>query len=471
MKFILKAAALWPLAILLSLSLSAQEKPNIVFLFADDAGYADFGFQGSKTMITPNLDRMAKQGVRFQQAYVSHPTCGPSRAGILTGRHQNRFGFEENNVPGFMSAVSAADNEEMGLPLEEKTMGEYMKSIGYRTGYFGKWHQGGADRFHPLQRGFDEFFGFRGGARSYFPYEKTPAEVQNKLERNFGNFAEHEGYLTDVLGAEAADFIDRHQKEPFLVFLAFNAVHTPMDATPEDLAKFPQLKGARQQVAAMTLALDRACGVVLDKLEELGLAENTIVVFSNDNGGPTDRNASSNYPLSGTKSTYLEGGIRVPFVMRWPARLPAGTTYPQPVSTLDLLPTFYAAGGGSVEDIKDADGVDLTPFLTGEQFGRPHKTLYWKRESRAVVRDGDWKLIRYGDRPAELYYLPEDESENKDLASAHPEKVRKLYKMLFDWEMTLERPRWLLGRKYEGMDVKRSDTYRDQSKLFAEERN
>ncbi len=471
MKFILQVLAVILLITAVSSPMVAQEKPNIVFLFADDAGYADFGFQGSKTMVTPNLDRMTKQGVRFAQAYVSHPTCGPSRAGILTGRHQNRFGFEENNVPGFMSAVSAADNEEMGLPLEEKTMGEYMKSIGYRTGYFGKWHQGGADRFHPLQRGFDEFFGFRGGARSYFPYEKTPAQVQNKLERNFGDFAEHEGYLTDVLGEEAADFIDRNQKNPFLVFLAFNAVHTPMDATPEDLAKFPQLKGARQQVAAMTLALDRACGMVLDKLEELGLAENTIVVFSNDNGGPTDRNASSNYPLSGTKSTYLEGGIRVPFVVRWPARIAAGTVYPNPISTLDLLPTFYAAGGGSVEDMEGTDGANLIPYLTGEQFGRPHQTLYWKRETRAVVRDGDWKLLRYGDRPAELYYLPEDAGENNNLASEHPEKVRRLFKMLFDWEMTLERPRWLLGRKYEGMDVKRSDTYRDQSKFFAEERN
>ncbi len=453
-------------------SLQAQEKqPNIIFLFADDAGYADFGFQGSKSMITPNLDQLAKRGVRFLQAYVSHPTCGPSRAGIMTGRYQHRFGYEENNVPGYMSAVSAADGIEMGLPLEEKTMGDYMKSLGYRTAYFGKWHQGGADRFHPLKRGFDEFYGFRGGARDYYPYEEVPNEVQNKLERNFGDFKEHEGYLTDVLGEETAQFMERNKDEPFFAFLAFNAVHTPMDALPEDMAKFSQMEGKRQRVAAMTLALDRACGTVLDKLEELGLTENTIVVFTNDNGGPSNANASSNYPLSGVKSTYLEGGIRVPFLMSWPNRVKAGTTYDNPISTMDLLPTFFAAGGGDVADVTPTDGVDLIPYLTGNQYGRPHQRLFWKRDVRAVVRDGDWKLIRFGDRPAELYYLPDDEREQNNLAMAQPERVRELFKVLFDWEMTLERPRWLLKRQYERMDVERRIEYRDQSKLFQEERN
>ncbi|TXF87978.1 sulfatase-like hydrolase/transferase [Neolewinella aurantiaca] len=447
-----------------------QERPNIVFLFADDAGYADFGFQGSSTMKTPNLDKLAKRGVLFRQAYVSHPTCGPSRAGILTGKYQQRFGFEENNVPGFMSEVSASDGDEMGLPLEEKTVGDYLKSIGYRTGYFGKWHQGGADRFHPTKRGFDEFYGFRGGARAYYPYERTPREAQNRLERNFGEFKEHEGYLTDVLGDETARFIERHKNQPFFAFLAFNAVHSPMDANPDDMAQFPQLEGNRKKVAAMTLAMDRACGVVLDKLEELGLAENTIVVFSNDNGGPSNVNASSNYPLSGVKSTYLEGGIRVPFLLSWPSRIKAGTEYDHPISTLDLLPTFFAAGGGEPGKVTDTDGVNLIPYLTGENFGRPHQRLFWKRDVRAVVRDGDWKLIRFGDRPAELYYLPDDESELNNLAAAQPARVRELFNLLFEWEMTLERPRWLLKREYELKDVERRIKYRDQVKLFSEER-
>lgn len=448
----------------------AQGKPNIVLLFADDAGYADFGFQGSKTMKTPNLDKLAGQGVRFAQGYVSDPTCGPSRAGLITGKYQQRFGVEENNVPGFMSEVSAADGAEMGLPTEEKTMGDYMQSLGYRTAYFGKWHLGGADRFHPTKRGFDEFYGFRGGARSYFAYPNEPREPLNKMERGFGNFEEPKGYLTDELGDEAVRFIAKNKDRPFFAFVAFNAVHTPMDAKPEDLAQFPQLKGDRKIVAAMTSALDRACGKVLDKLDELGLAENTIVVFTNDNGGPTDKNASSNYPLSGTKSNHLEGGIRVPFLMRWPGKIAPNSLYRRPVVTLDLLPTFFAAGGGDGDAILDIDGVDLLPFIQGQKQERPHQRLYWKKDARAAMRYGDWKLIRFPDRPAELYNIAEDERELNNLAAVYPEKVRKMYKMIFQWESTLERPRWLLKRKFENVDIDRMDAYRDQSQFFQEER-
>lgn len=450
---------------------NAQSKqPNIVFLFSDDAGYADFGFHGSNTMITPNLDKLAREGVRFTQAYVSDPTCGPSRAGILSGKYQQRFGFEENNVPGFMSPVSGVDDEEMGLPVDLPTMGDYMSSIGYRTAYFGKWHLGGLDAFHPTERGFDEFYGFRGGARSYFPYQNATRQGVNRLERDFEGFAEHAGYLTDALGDATVDFIEKNKDGPFFAFVAFNAVHTPMDAKPEDMEKFPNLKGKRQKVAAMTLALDRACGKIMDRLKELGLAENTIIVFSNDNGGPTDKNASSNYPLSGTKSNHLEGGIRVPFVVRWPGQFEAGTKYHLPVSTLDLLPTFFAAGGGNVDTIVDIDGVNLVPFVKGDNDARPHQRLYWKRDVRAAVRDGDWKLIRYADRPAELYYLPKDTPEEKNLAAVYPGRVKKMFKMIYDWESTLLRPRWLLKREFDNVDVERMDKYRDQAKLFSEER-
>lgn len=449
----------------------AQQKPNIVLFFSDDAGYADFGFHGSKTMKTPNLDKLAKEGMRFRQGYVSDPTCGPSRAGLITGRYQQRFGFEENNVPGFMSSVSAADGDEMGLPLEETTMGDYMKSLGYQTAYFGKWHLGGADRFHPTKRGFDEFYGFRGGARDYFPYEKDPGDPQRKLERGFGNFTEHQGYLTDVLAEEAAVFIQKNKDQPFFAFVSFNGVHTPMQATEEDLKQFPELTGNRKIVAAMTLAVDRACGKVLDKLKELGLEENTLVVFTNDNGGPTDRNASSNYPLSGTKSNQLEGGLRVPFLMRWPGKIPASSVYPHPVITLDLLPTFFEAGGGDSDSLLQLDGVDLLPYLQGNKKERPHQRLFWKRDVRAVARAGDWKLIRFADRPAELYQIVDDPREQNNLAAVYPEKVKKLYKMVFQWESTLERPRWLLQRKYENYDIERMDEYRDQSKFFKKERN
>ena len=449
----------------------SQKQPNIILLFADDAGYADFGFHGSKTMKTPNLDKLAKQGVRFTQGYVSDPTCGPSRAGIITGKYQQRFGFEENNVPGFMSDVSAADNEEMGLPVEEKTMGDYMKKIGYQTAFFGKWHVGGADRFHPNKRGFDEFYGFRGGARSYFEYKNEPREPLNKMERNFKNYEEPKEYLTDALAAETVSFIEKNKNKPFFAFVSFNAVHTPMDAKPEDLKQFPNLEGNRKIVAAMTLALDRACGEILDKLEELGLDENTIVVFTNDNGGPTDKNASSNYPLSGTKSNHLEGGIRVPFLIKWPGKIKPNSRYNYPISTLDLLPTFFAAGGGDVNTILDIDGVDLLPFVQGSKKERPHQMLFWKKQARAALREGDWKLIRYPDRPAELYNISDDPRELNNLAVIYPERVKKMYKLIFQWESTLERPRWLLKRKFENVDIDRMDAYRDQSKFFQEERD
>ncbi len=445
---------------------NTPSKPNIVFIISDDAGYADFGFQGSQLMKTPNLDGLAAEGVRLTQGYVTDATCGPSRAGLMTGKYQQRFGYEEINVPGFMSQNSALDGDDMGLPLEQKTMANYLKDLGYSTGAFGKWHLGNADRFHPLKRGFDEFYGFRGGHRSFFEYknltelEKDPIFLDKRIERGFGDYQEPKGYVTDVLGDEAVSFIQRHKDQPFFVYLAFNAVHTPMDAKAEDLRQFPLLSGTKKELAAMTLAMDRAVGKVLVSLTELGLAENTIVVFTNDNGGPSNHNASNNFPLSGTKSNFLEGGIRVPFVVRWPAKLPKNTVYNYPVSTFDLLPSFYVAGGGKVQSAFGWDGVDIMPHLSGLNKARPHQELFWKKESRAVYRDGDWKLIRHPDRPAELYLLSKDVGEQHNLASKYPQRLEKMYKKLFAWEMTLERPLWLLKRKYEREDVDRMDVYR-----------
>lgn len=443
--------------------------PNIILLFADDAGYADFGFQGSQEMKTPHLDRLAKQGVRCTQAYVTAAVCGPSRAGLLTGRYQQRFGYEENNVPGYMSA-SGLDGVDMGLPLGEVTVADHLQRLGYRTALFGKWHQGGRDEFHPTRRGFDDFYGFRGGARSYYDYGNQGHDPQNRLERGFGRYREADGYLTDVLAAEAVDFMERHQHRPFFLFLSFNAVHTPMHATEADLAQVEGLSGKRRQLAAMTIALDRACGQVLDKLDDLGLTANTLVVFTNDNGGPSDANDSVNDPLSGTKANHLEGGIRVPFLLRWPGKVPSGTVYPYPISTLDLLPTFVQAAGAEASAIAGLDGVDLLPYLRSPTGDRPHRTLFWKKETRAAIRDGDWKLLRYPDRPAELYNLAEDIGEVNDLATLHPDIVRTLFKKLFAWELQLERPLWQLKRKYEGLAAERMDKYRKPLKHASEKR-
>jgi len=442
-------------------SISAK-KTNIVFLFADDAGYHDFGFQGSKTFESPNLDKLAKEGMVFKQAYTTAAVCGPSRAGLLTGRYQQRFGIEENNVPGYMSHSSKLLADEMGLPLDEKTIADYLGPLGYKSIILGKWHLGNADKYHPIARGFDEFYGFRGGARSFFPLTQKLAfdRKEDRWERGYANFEEPDRYTTDAIGDEACDFIERHKNKPFFVYASFNAVHTPLEALPEDLAKVKGLSGKRKKLAAMNIAMDRACGKIMDKLKELGLEENTLIVFSNDNGGP-DGSMTCNYPLSGCKSNHLEGGIRVPMVMKFPNVIKAGSTYDYPVSMLDMLPTFVNAAGGNADAITNIDGVDLMPYVTKQNKARPHEVLFWKKENRGVVRQGDWKLLRYPDRPAELYNLAKDVTESNNLAYKHPEKVKELFKVLWEWEGELERPLWQLKRVYEvnameRMDVKRT---------------
>ncbi len=458
-----RRALLAIVAILCAIAIKAQaaEKPNIVLLFADDAGYGDFGFHGSHHFKTPNLDRLAKSGVLLSNFYVTGATCGPSRAGLLSGRYQQRFGYEEINVPGIMSNSSKLLGDDMGLPTDLPTMGDHLQQLGYRTAIFGKWHMGAADRYHPLQRGFDEFYGFRGGARSFFAYRNPKStKHENLMERGFEDYQEHEGYLTNVLADQACNFIQRHKDQPFFAYVSFNAVHTPMEADPKDKDEFPQLDGTRRIAAQMMLSLDRACGQIINALKELGLDDDTIVVFSNDNGGPMDKNGSSNYPFSGVKATQLEGGIRVPGIIAWPGKLPAGSVYQHPLSTLDLLPTFVAAGGGDPTSIEGLDGVDLVPFLQDENRERPHQTLYWKMETRGAIRDGDWKLLRFPDRPAELYNLAEDPGEQNNLAHAHPEKVKTLFRKLFAWELELERPLFMLRRDEEGWSARRTDEFR-----------
>ncbi|WP_405295579.1 sulfatase-like hydrolase/transferase [Algibacter sp. Ld11] len=443
------------------LNVSAQKK-NIIFLFADDAGYHDFGFQGSKTFPTPNLDNLASEGMVFNEAYTTDSVCGPSRAGLLTGMYQQRYGIEENNVPGYMSDSSKLLGDDMGLPLGINTVADYLNPLGYKSIVLGKWHLGNADRYHPLNRGFDEFYGFRGGARSFWPLslERALDRPEDRMEKGFGLFEEPKKYLTDAIADEACDFMERHKEEPFFMYVSFNAVHSPLEAMDEDLDKIKGLTGKRKKLAAMTLALDRACGTILKKLKALGLEENTLIVFSNDNGGP-DGTETSNYPLSGCKSNFLEGGIRVPFIMKLPGVIKPRTEYKKAISMLDMVPTFVNIAGGNASELKGLDGVDLMPFITKKNNNAPHERLFWKIENRGVVREGDWKLLRYPDRPAELYNIAEDITENNDLALKYPEKVREMYKTLFNWEAELERPLWQLKRIYEVNAVKRIDEKRN----------
>ena len=429
------------------------KRPNIVIILADDYGYADSGFQGCKDIPTPSIDSIAAGGVVCTSGYVSGPYCSPTRAGLLTGRYQQRFGHEYN--PG--------SSPELGLALAETTIADRLKAAGYDTGLVGKWHLGAAPRFHPQRRGFDEFFGFLGGGHSYFP--GRGAGEGGSIMRGTTEVKEPE-YLTDAFAREAVAFIDRHKTgdRPFFLYLAFNAVHTPMHATDDRLKRFASITDkTRQTYAAMTTALDEGVGKVLAKLRAEKLEENTLIVFFSDNGGPTmpgtTINGSRNDPLRGSKRTTLEGGVRVPFAFQWKGTLPAGKRYDLPIIQLDLHPTFLAAAGVESDPAWKLDGVNLLPYLSGRETGTPHETLYWRLGAQMALRQGDWKLVRY-DRHAEpgqgpspktdaaqvlgpkLYNLAQDIGESHDLSARFPDKVDALQAVWQKWNAQLARPLW-----------------------------
>lgn len=418
---------------------SAAARPNILIIVGDDMGNNDVGFQGCKDIPTPHLDALAKSGVKFTNGYVSGPYCSPTRAGLLTGRYQTRFGHEFN--PG--GATS-------GLPLGETLLPQRLKQAGYKTGMVGKWHLGSQPAMHPQQRGFEEFFGFLGGAHSYF---NTAGVLRGTVE------SKEPLYLTDAFGREACDFISRHKADTWFLYLAFNAVHTPMDATDDRLAKFPNEKDKKRQTYnAMMLAMDEAIGRVMAKLKETGQDQKTLVTFISDNGGPTmpgvTVNGSKNAPFRGSKRTTLEGGIRVPFVVSWPGHVKPGV-YDKPVIQLDLHATALAAAGVEVKPEMKLEGVNLLPYLSGQNAGAPHEALYWRFGEQMAIRSGDFKLVRYdvnadtqtggrkqGVTPFKLYNLAADIHEDHDLASAQPEKVKELQAKWSAWNQSNVAPLW-----------------------------
>jgi arylsulfatase A-like enzyme len=420
------------------------KKPNILVIVGDDMGYADIGAHGCKDIPTPHLDALAAAGVRFTNGYVSGPYCSPTRAGLLTGRYQTRFGHEFNPGGGAQG---------QGMPVGETTLADRLKAAGYATGLVGKWHLGAAAPFHPQKRGFDEFFGFLGGAHPYFPGQGTA------MLRGTTPVKETE-YLTDAFAREAVAFIDKHKEKPFFLYLAFNAVHTPMHAAEPKLQQFAGIADkTRRTYAAMMASMDDAVGAVLGKLREHKLEENTLVVFVSDNGGPTMQgttiNGSVNAPLRGSKRTTLEGGVRVPFLVKWPGKVPAGKVYEQPVIQLDVVPTALAAAGVGVKPDAKLDGVNLLPFLAGEKADPPHKALYWRFGPQMAVRRGDWKLVRYDPNvegrkgpvaAAKLYNLAADVGEANDLAAAHPDRLKELQAAWDAWNVGNFPPLWG-GRK------------------------
>ncbi|MCF6332482.1 MAG: sulfatase [Draconibacterium sp.] len=440
-KFIFNTIVLVFLSIVSANCQKTNAKPNFILIVADDLGFADLSLNGSKQIATPNIDRLAEEGVNFSQGYVSAPVCSPSRAGLLTGRYGVSFGHDNNiggNQPGF-------DPQFLGLPLTETTIATRLHKLGYVTGIIGKWHLGYEPQFHPLKRGFDEFWGYTGGGHDYFVALPDGKGYKAPIECNYKT-PQAITYITDDKGDECVDFITRHKKEPFFLFASFNAPHAPMQATEADLELFKNIKNEkRRKYCAMVHRLDINVGRILKTVEKEGLSKNTLIVFISDNGGPVDSNASINAPFNGQKGILLEGGIHVPFIMKWMGKLPAGKTYTNPVISLDFAATFYELAGGKITDDVKLDGVNLIPFILGDNADKPHEAFNWKFTISAAIREGDWKLIRLPDRFPMLYNLANDISEQNDLAFENLDRTKAMLKTLGNWDVHLPHPVFLEG--------------------------
>lgn len=424
---------------------AGETKPNVLVIVSDDQGYTDAGFQGSKEIPTPNLDTLAKSGVRCTNGYVAHSFCSPSRAALMTGRYQQRFGHEYNPV------YDPLDKTE-GLPLTERLLPYFMKDAGWKTGWVGKWHLGASPEHTPWQRGFDETFGFIGGGHRYYDWQPNERQYTLALTRD-GKSVDVKGHLTTVLGDEAAAFVRRHKDEPWFLYLAFNAPHGPHEPTPDRLEKFAAIADPmRRKYAAQIGLLDDAIGVVTGALAETQQNRRTLIFFFSDNGGPL-KSGPSNGPLRGGKGQLYEGGVRVPFIVAWPDRLPAGGDYDQPVSSLDVFATSLAVANVAMPGDRKYDSVNLIPYLSGEKKDAPHERLFWRMSGGKVhaVREGSWKMVRAQDKPAELFDLAADLGEARDLAGEKPDIAARLNAALNAWDKELIAPVFL------GSSVKSED--------------
>ena len=412
----------------------AAPKPNVVLILADDLGYADVGFQGSKEIKTPHLDALAASGVVCTSGYSSHPFCSPMRAGLLTGRYQQRFGYVAN-VP------YAPQNAFIGLSMKEKTIAKRLQGEGYVTGGIGKWHVGAAHPFHPLRRGFDHYYGFLGGGHDYFKVDLTRpmGEGYNDALQRDGKPESFEGYLTDRLSDEAVAFIEAKAggEKPFFLNLSYNAPHTPLQAPEEWLAKYAGIEDKKRRTyAAMVGAMDHGIGRVMGALEKAGVRKETLVFFLSDNGGPEKSNFSDNGALRGQKGDVFEGGVRVPFVVSWPAVLKAGMTFDAPVSSLDASCTTLALAGVEIEGRKVFDGVNLIPYFKKEKVGVPHEALFWRKGDGDswAVRSGRWKLLKLSGHDPALFDLDADIAEENNVAKKHPDVVSALRADYSAWD-------------------------------------
>ena len=438
--------------------------PNLIVIMTDDQGYADVGFNGCKDIPTPHLDSIAKNGVRFTSGYVVYPVCSPSRAGFITGRYPQRFGYERN--PRFQP-----ENRASGLALSENTLADVLGKVGYHSGIIGKWHLGAHPDLHPLKRGFNEFFGHLGGGARYLPEELTIKENSPDMDEGesyrLSIRRNHEPvrttqYLTDEFSDEAVKFVTRNKDNPFFLYLAYNAPHTPMQATEKYLSRFTNIKNLqRRTYAAMLSAVDDGVGRLLATLREQGIENQTLIFFLSDNGGPEQANASNNGSLRGGKSDPWEGGIRVPFAAQWPGQLPKGMVYEKPVLSLDIFATITALAGAPTNPSRPLDGVNLVPYLTGKNADSPHEAVYLRKfdQGAFAVRRGDYKLvIPRGEIKPQLFNLTQDLAETNDLAAAQPEIFREMEKLRLSWASQLIPP------AFEGLLIGKDSSKRTNDK-------
>ena len=435
-------------------------KPNVIVILADDLGYADISTYGVKRINTPNIDRIAKSGVAFTDGYSAAPVCSPSRAGLNTGRHPDRFGFEFNNGP------AQRDIElNLGIPKDEIILAKALKGQGYHTGLIGKWHLGSNDDFYPTNRGYDEFVGFLTGATSYInpkapgvivskpegseaipPAKRTPPNriIEGADRRVIDN---EDRYLTEYLGERAVEYVRRNAASaaPYFLFTAFNAPHDPLMTTQKYYDRFPHIKDEGMRVyASMISALDDQVGAIIDAVEASGESDNTMIYFMSDNGcAAYIQGICDCQPLRGGKLSHYEGGTRVPFMMRWPGRIAAGKVYRKVVSTMDVFTTSLTAAGGSLPNDRIFDGVDLMPYLSGQDAGVPHDQLAWRRSPNASIRKGDWKMWKDLDgKFTYLFNLKDDPNETTNLADKEPGRLRELNDAFNQWASDMKDPAW-----------------------------
>lgn len=414
------------LALLAPLAAIAADKPNVLILYLDDMGWAQPGCYGGKLAPTPNMDSIARSGVRFTDGYVAACICSPSRVGLLTGRYQARTGHDANSNEG-------KNPETKNLLLSETTIAQRLKPLGYATGIFGKWHVGATSaEFLPANRGFDESFGTTGNLGDKMGFYKGKEFIPDPAGAPV---------TSPIYAREANAFMERHRAEPWFLYVPFNAVHSPVVSSPEVKARFAGLPKREQEYAALISEADDAVGAILAKLRELKLEENTLVFLVSDNGGASPLAEMNG--LRGRKWLLWEGGIRVTWLAQWKGRIPAGRVLDTPVIQLDILPTALAAAGGTPQPEWKLDGTNLLPLLEGKTDKLDRDALYWRFGVQYAVRQGDWKLVKAGlSQPVQLFNLKDDRNEKNDLAAAQPEKAKSLQSLWDAWNARNLPPRW-----------------------------